>query len=156
MRRVTVVLSFALACVALGRAFAGGSPEHLLSDEALIPGYPVAVVATVSSTSDAAGASNKNPPQVGLKIEQRLKGKVPDDVVALWRPMPHDVDWSGDGAKEAIEKWEKRECPPPKVGDTLILFGRFEEGVLWVSPRCRYPATDEKVAWVKKILQSKN
>jgi hypothetical protein len=149
VRRVSIA-ALVVGCVLVGRALAGGTPEHLLSDEALIPGYEVALVATVTSASE--GGTNGEPPTVGLKVEQQPK--VADDLVGVWRAMPHDVDWSGDGAREALEKWAKQACPAPKVGEKLILFGKMGDGKFWVSPRCRYQVSDEKLAWVKKLLKS--
>lgn len=153
MRRLVSIVPVVLACVVVGRALAGGSPEQLMSDEELVPRYAVALVATVTSASDAASATNGSPPRVGLEVQERLRGDVPAALCAVWRPRPHDVDWSGEGAKEARDRWAREPCPPPAIGAKLILFGELSEGTFLVSPRCRFPVTDEKLAWVKKLLE---
>ena len=138
--------------------FAGISAEHYggRTDEELIKKfYPVVVVAVVKNIDESRVNTNKEPPKLLLNITQVIKGKISvDEIEAIWRPFPHDVDWGGSDAEELIKKWEAIPNPPPEIESKWILSGDIDEhGTFEVAPRCRYPFTKEEMELIISILK---
>ena len=135
-------------------AQAGGKPEHLLSDEALLRDWRRDVyVVTVKSVDDT-GATNGKPPRVVLVLAEVLRGeaKAGAELTAVWHPFPHDIDTTG--REKELAAWQAQPLAGPKVGDKLIVVEYLPraKGPFPVSPRCRFPVTKEKRDWVASLM----
>jgi len=81
------------------------------------------IVATVRKVSTHA-ATHGSPPRLELEVHEVLRGdSKADRRRAVWEPQPHDVDWAGSGAKEAIAAWKAMPMADPRVGEKWILWG---------------------------------
>lgn len=135
-------------------ASAGGTPEHLLSDESLLRDWSRDVYVVSVKSVDDKGATNGKPPHVVLLIEESLRGeaKAGTELTAIWHPFPHDIDT--ECRHQELAAWQARALAGPKVGDKLIVL----EYLPWlkdpfsVSPRCRFPLSDQKRNWVATLM----
>jgi hypothetical protein len=135
---------------------AGASPEHVLDDDTLLmdPRDDVLVV-TVRKVDDAK-STNANPPKVEIAVDEVLRGKPAPSATAwsVWRPIPHDVDYSGGESEKLIGQWSAQELKGPKVGAKMIVKGQWggTPPVLDVSPRCRYDFDAARRAWAVEVI----
>lgn len=147
-------LLLSMAYTAIGGISAeneGGMDEETL----LVDFYPDILVVRIKEIDENSKNTNGDPPRLTVDIQKVLKGSTKEvSLEAVWRPYPHDVDWVGEGSKEAMREWSMQPNLPPGMGTKWILSGRITAGnVFYVGPRGRYPYTDEKLEWVKTILQ---
>lgn len=140
MKFAPCAIALVLLSPALSRAGAPYIPQLVDGD---------VVVVTVGDVLTE-NPTNGNPPVVAIEVTEVLRGvKDAKRTKALFRPMPHGIDWVGGGAEKMLEEWEKKPMKAPKKGDRLILGGKTgEDGVLVVSPVCVYEAGDEQRAEV--------
>ena len=135
------------------RAMAGGSMEHFFSDEELLFHYGAVAVAEVIAIVDPDADTNKNPPKLAIQITEVIRGDIrPAQYKALWRPFPHDVDWGGKGAREALERWGRCLNPPPALHSKWIVAGDLSSTGFHIAPRCRYEFDEARLAWVKRTV----
>jgi hypothetical protein len=133
---------------------AGGTPEHLLSDEALLRDWRRDVYVVTVKAVDDKGSTNGNPPRVVLVVEEALRGeaKAGAELKAVWHPFPHDIDTTG--RDKELAAWKARPLAGQKVGDKLIVLEYLPpaKDPFSVSPRCRIPATKEKRDGVAALM----
>jgi len=133
---------------------AGGTPENLLSDEALLRDWRRDVYVVTIKSVDDKGATNGKPPRVRFVIDEVFRGeaKAGAELAAVWHPFPHDIDTTGRASELAA--WEARPLTGPKVGDKLIVLEYMPKVKVpfSVSPRCRYAVTREKRDWVASLM----
>lgn len=145
MKLAAGAIALSLLCASL--SLAGRPFIHQLVD-----GDVVVVTVGEVLTKDP---TNANPPVAEIEVTEVLRGD--KDVKrprAIFRPMPHSIDWVGGGAEKMVEEWGKRPLEAPKKGDRLILGGKMgEDGVLVVSPVCVFPAGDEQRTRVLEMIQ---
>lgn len=149
-------LFFSLCLLTSGfahQAMAGGTMEHFFPDEELLLHYGVVAVAEVIAIVDPDADTNKNPPKLEIQITEVIRGDIrTGQYEALWRPFPHDVDWVGEGAREALERWGRRLNPPPILHSKWIVAGDLSATGFHIAPRCRYEFDEARLARVKRAV----
>jgi len=115
------------------------------------------IVATVRKVSTPA-ATHGNPPRVEFEVHEVLRGdSKADRRRAVWEPQPHDVDWAGPGAQEAIAAWKAMPMTGPRVGEKWILWGEAAaddgQAVFRVFSQERTRFSDEKRTWAAQSIQ---
>ncbi len=145
MKLAACAIALAFLCASLSHA---GRPFiHQLAD-----GDVVVVTVGEVLTKDP---TNANPPVAEIEVTEVLRGdKDVKRPKAIFRPMPHSIDWVGGGAEKMRDAWGKRPLEAPKKGDRLILGGSMgEDGVFVVSPVCVFPAGDDQRTRVLEMIQ---
>ncbi len=132
----------------------GGSREQLFGpEELLIDDYSHVLVAKIEALTTPGPFTNGHAPSVSLQVLKSMKGAFEErTLTAAWAPFPHDVDWVGPGAREAIRAWSERPMDAPDVGSTWLIAGTFEDGHFRVSPVCRYPHSEKVERQVRFVL----
>jgi hypothetical protein len=143
----------ALLLVGVCRLSAQGDPARA-GDEAPPYSAPVIIVATVTKVSDEA-ATNGNPPRVGLKVNQVLRGNVKDNIRGLWNPRFHGFDTGGFDAE--LKAWQAKPLTKPKVGQKFILSGWMvdhDDGpILSLSGYGKVPLTPAALAAARREIE---
>lgn len=129
----------------------------MIASDADMLGHPNhSVVVSIIKDVDDANATYGDPPKVELLISEVLKGNIgTGEIKAIWAPRGYDHL----GGKN-FEKWANNPLKGPIVGSKMILLGEFikeESGdnkeIFYVSPRCRYPFSEEKRKWVLETIK---
>lgn len=134
----------------------GQSVEDAFPPERLARvGYDIVVV-TIVASDKRSGTTNGRPPEVVVRVEEVLAGKVaPGERRGLWAAPPSGIDWSGESARQARAEWEARPLPAPEAGVRLIALGREVDGVYRISAKLRSPySDDERAKWVERIQKA--
>jgi hypothetical protein len=104
------------------------------------------VVATVEKVSGLP-AVNARPPVAVLKAHEVLRGDPRlDRREAVWAPLPFDEYCAGD-YRPLLKKWEAQPLDGPKVGQKMILLGKFDKAAKGARFRVlapvRFPYSEE-------------
>jgi hypothetical protein len=115
------------------------------------------VVATVATVSDRA-ATKGNPPRVQLEVHEVIRGDPKADRSrAVWKPMPHDIDYEDATSEARRQAWRAKPMTGPRVGSKWILAGqllaRHRHTRFHVFGWGRYPYSEQKRARVIQHLE---
>lgn len=154
-KRVFIIFTSLCFILSVYSGFAGAAPEHILTDRELLGYYfPVVVVARVKEKKKGGAETNGEPPLLTIEVISCLKGDLDKtNLASVWKPFPHDIDWSGPVAEQYIAQWSLIPNPAPPVGSTWILSGKIIDGDFYISSRCRYQFSEETLVWVKEVLK---
>lgn len=137
LSRSVLLLSLTLCVADLFAALPAGAIRHPMGwfeeydDRWFFGGDEDFLVVTIVSVRDS-GATNANPPDVTVRVEEVLRGRYEPGVQPIgWPAVPLFLPCAvGEGA--TIRRWQNTPLPGPPIGSRMILGGHMTAEGRWV------------------------